>query len=116
MNRNFFIAIPGIVTGIGLLVTFLAILVALLDVRIVDNRVQGIENLIQGLSGKFVSSIAALLAATFFLVCEKWLFHALANSRIRAVATSRYYSWHACRYRGHGGPKASIYERYSVSD
>jgi hypothetical protein len=64
LNRSFFIAIPGIVTGLGLLVTFLAILVALLGVKIVDNHVHGMETLIHGLSGKFVSSIAALAAAT----------------------------------------------------
>jgi ABC-type transporter Mla subunit MlaD len=87
LNRGFFTAIPGVVTGIGLLITFLAILVALLDVRVVNDRVQGIELLIQGLSGKFVSSIAALLAATIFLVFEKSLFHRLANSRQRLVTT-----------------------------
>jgi hypothetical protein len=87
LNRGFFMAIPGIVTGAGLLVTFLAIVVALLDVRIEDNRVHGIENLIQGLSGKFVSSIAALAAATIFLLFEKPLFHRLANSQRRLAAT-----------------------------
>ena len=44
--------------------TFLAILVALLDVRIENNQVTGLALLIEGLSGKFVSSIAALSAAT----------------------------------------------------
>jgi hypothetical protein len=34
LNRGFFMAVPGIVTGAGLLVTFQEILVALLDVRI----------------------------------------------------------------------------------
>lgn len=86
LDRSFFTAIPGIVTGAGLLITFLAILVALLDVRIEDNRVQGIENLIQGLSGKFVSSIAALGAATVYLLMEKPLFHRLANSQRRLIA------------------------------
>jgi hypothetical protein len=86
LNRGFFVAIPGIVTGAGLLVTFLAILVALLDVRIEDNRVHSIENLIQGLSGKFVSSIAALAAATIFLLLDKPLLHRLANSQRRLVA------------------------------
>ena len=86
LNRSFFMAIPGIVTGAGLLFTFLAILVALLDVRIVDNRVLGMENLIHGLSGKFVSSIAALFAATLFLLREKPLFHRLADSQQRLVS------------------------------
>ncbi len=73
-------------SGAGLLFTFLAILVALLDVRIADNRVLGMENLIHGLSGKFVSSIAALFATTLFLLREKPLFHRLANSRQRLVS------------------------------
>jgi len=90
LNRNFFTAIPGIVTGVGLLVTFLAILVALLDVKIVDvgtvsKRVEGMETLIHGLSGKFVSSIAALLVATIFLLSEKKIFHRLAKSQLRLV-------------------------------
>src|SRR3989442_11039504 len=44
LNRSFFMAVPGIVTGSGLLFTFLAILVALLEVKL-DNthRVQGID-------------------------------------------------------------------------
>jgi hypothetical protein len=86
LNRGFFMAIPGIVTGAGLLVTFLAILVVLLDVRIEDIRVHSIENLIQGLSGKFVSSIAALAAATIFLLLDKPLLHRLANSQRRLIA------------------------------
>ena len=86
IHRGFFAAIPGIVTGAGLLITFMAILVALLDVRIEENRIQGIKNLIQGLSGKFVSSIAALAAATVYLLLEKPLFHRLGASRQCLVA------------------------------
>jgi hypothetical protein len=78
--------VPSIVTGTGLLFTFLAILVALLDVRLVDNRVQGLELLIQGLSGKFVSSVAALTGATVFLLFEKRLFYELDRSRHRLVS------------------------------
>jgi methyl-accepting chemotaxis protein len=62
---------PGIVTGVGLLFTFLAILVALLDVRLINNRVQGLNLLIQGLSGKFLSSIAALSCAVLLLGFER---------------------------------------------
>jgi len=86
IDRSFFAGLPAIVTGAGLLITFMAILVALLDVRIEDNRVQGIENLIQGLSGKFISSLAALAAATLYLLLEKPLFHRLGASRQRLVA------------------------------
>jgi len=38
LNRGFFAALPGIVTGSGLLFTFLAILVALLEVKVVENN------------------------------------------------------------------------------
>jgi hypothetical protein len=71
LNQSFFAAVPGMVTGIGLLCTFVAILVALLDVRLVEGQFQGLDNLISGLSGKFLSSIAALFAATCFLAVEQ---------------------------------------------
>ncbi|MBL8207016.1 MAG: hypothetical protein JNM09_22475 [Blastocatellia bacterium] len=77
LNLSFCQALPGIITGIGLLFTFIAILIALLDVKLVNNRVQGIELLIQGLSGKFISSIAALFLATIHLVIEKGVFNQL---------------------------------------
>lgn len=84
-NKRFISAIPGIVTSTGLLFTFLAILVALMDVKIVDNRVEGLKLLIEGLSGKFVSSVSALFSATFFLICEKSLFHRLSRKRKQLV-------------------------------
>jgi hypothetical protein len=80
VNREFYQAIPGILTGTGLLFTFIAILLALLHVRLVGNRVEGMALLIEGLSGKFVSSIAALFAATFFVVFEKVQMHTLDRS------------------------------------
>jgi hypothetical protein len=80
VNREWYEAIPGILTGTGLLVTFIAILVALLHVRLVGNRVEGMALLIEGLSGKFVSSIAALFAATAFVIFEKQQFHSLDRS------------------------------------
>ena len=64
---------PGIITSVGLLATFFAILIALLDVRLVNNRVQGLDLLIQGLSGKFLSSVVALLCAVIFILIERWL-------------------------------------------
>jgi hypothetical protein len=80
LNQSFFAAVPGIVTGTGLLCTFVAILVALLDVRLVGGQFQGLDNLISGLSGKFLSSIAALFAATCFLAIERSLSHGLSTS------------------------------------
>jgi hypothetical protein len=80
VNRNFITAVPGMVTGFGLLYTFVAILFALRDVHLVDKKFTGLDKLVSGLSGKFLSSIAALLAATIFLPCEKWLLHNLMKS------------------------------------
>jgi hypothetical protein len=81
LNRNFFTAFPGMVTGFGLLWTFVAILIALLEVKLgANNQFTGLDELVSGLSGKFLSSIAALFAATIFLFCEKQFFHSLTRS------------------------------------
>jgi hypothetical protein len=87
VNQSFFAALPGMITGMGLLCTFVAILVALLDVRLVDGQFQGLDNLISGLSGKFLSSIAALFAATGFLAIERSLAHGLSTS-LHALVTA----------------------------
>ncbi|HXX24464.1 MAG TPA: hypothetical protein VEO19_15060 [Terriglobia bacterium] len=82
INRSFYSAFPGIVTGLGLMFTFIAILIALLPVKVQGNVVTGVDVLITGLSGKFVSSIVALLLATVFIFCEKFLFHSLDKTRL----------------------------------
>jgi len=89
LNRGFYSSLPSIVTGTGLLFTFLAILVALLDVRInpQTNQIEGLSLLIEGLSGKFVSSIAALFSATIFLLAEKPLAHRLSTARLRLISS-----------------------------
>lgn len=89
LNRRFYSSLPSIITGTGLLFTFLAILVALLDVRIntQTNQIEGLQGLIQGLSGKFVSSIAALSSATIFLLAEKPLAHRLSKARLRLISS-----------------------------
>jgi hypothetical protein len=86
LNRNFYVAVPGLVTSLGLLLTFIAILIALLDVRVEQNQVQGLEGLVAGLSGKFLSSVVALAFASVFLVAERRLLHGLSESRRRLVA------------------------------
>lgn len=85
LNKAFFVSIPGIVTGTGLLFTFLAILVALFGVHREGTKFVGIDELIGGLSGKFLSSVAALFSATIFLVSEKAIFHRLTNGRKNLV-------------------------------
>lgn len=85
INRSFYLAVPSLVTGVGLLLTFLAILIALLDVSVKENQVLGLEGLVAGLSGKFVSSVVALLLATVFLACERYLLHRVSPARLRLV-------------------------------
>jgi hypothetical protein len=79
LNRNFYTAVPGMATGAGLLCTFLAILVALLDVTLENEQFKGLDTLISGLSGKFLSSIAALSAATVYALFEKPLLHRMSQ-------------------------------------
>lgn len=86
LNRSFYVAVPGLVTSIGLLLTFTAILIALLGVRVEKDQVQGLDLLVAGLSGKFLSSVVALLGASVFLVLERRLLHGLSDSRRQLVA------------------------------
>jgi hypothetical protein len=81
INRGFFAAVPGLVTGIGLLITFLAILFALAGLSMKGEQIEGMSRLLEGLSGKFVSSVAALFAASIFLPLERVLLHRLERSR-----------------------------------
>jgi len=79
VGQNFhaaiFGAVPGILTGLGLTGTFVAILLALSGVHYNQldnvNPVSGMEGLINGLSGKFLSSIVALLLSILFTIREK---------------------------------------------
>lgn len=72
INLELYRVLPGIFTGLGLLLTFLAILIALSGVKVLqDQSVSGIDLLVSGLSGKFFSSVVALLLATAFLMEEK---------------------------------------------
>lgn len=70
--HSFFSAIPGLLTGLGLLMTFIAILDGLSHVSVSSNLdVKGIGGLINGLSGKFVSSIVALTCTVLFVFVER---------------------------------------------
>ena len=74
-HRHLYGSFPGILTGIGLMLTFLAILLALYGVNYdksnVAEPIRGIDQLINGLSGKFVSSIVALVLSIVFTLVEK---------------------------------------------
>lgn len=72
VHGAFFATVPGILTGLGLLMTFIAILDGLSHVSVTANMdVKGIGGLINGLSGKFVSSIVAVLCAVSFVFVER---------------------------------------------
>jgi hypothetical protein len=72
VHGAFFGTVPGILTGLGLLMTFIAILDGLSHVSVGANMdVQGIGGLINGLSGKFVSSIVAVTCAVSFVFVER---------------------------------------------
>ncbi len=77
-------AIPGILMGLGLTGTFLAILWALYGVHYDElnavKPVTGMEGLINGLSGKFLSSIIALLLSIVFTMQEKHIVRSLRRS------------------------------------
>ena len=77
-------AIPGILTGLGLTGTFIAILLALYGVHYDElntvKPVSGMEGLINGLSGKFLSSIIALLLSIAFTLREKAIARSLRRS------------------------------------
>lgn len=68
-------ALPGIVTSIGLAGTFLAILMGLFFVTYnpadPTQPVRGIDTLINNLSGKFASSLVALVLSIAFIFLEK---------------------------------------------
>lgn len=86
-NEEIFKGMPGILTGVGLLFTFVAILVALLEVKVTNGQVSGVNLLISGLSGKFLSSIIALMCATVFVIFEKSQFHKLEVSHVKLAST-----------------------------
>ena len=68
-------SVPGLLTGFGLMLTFGAILWALYGVHYnkanAADPISGIDVLINGLSGKFLSSIVALLLSILFTLYEK---------------------------------------------
>lgn len=87
-NRGYFAAFPGLLTGCGLFLTFLAILFALKDVTVDQamQQVQHVDKLINGLSGKFLSSVVALLLAILFTLWERRLAHVLERAEARVKA------------------------------
>jgi hypothetical protein len=95
VGRRFHAAIfssfPGLLTSAGLTLTFVAILLALSDVSYkegnVTEPVKGIGTLINGLSGKFLSSIVALLLSMLFTLCEKSAVRSLRRRYEQMIST-----------------------------
>ncbi len=80
LHLTFLEAVPGIVTGIGLLGTFIALFDGLQNLHVeTDMQVTGIGGLINNLSSKFLSSIIGVSAAVFFLIFEKICVGTLEN-------------------------------------
>jgi len=89
-NAAFFSSFPGLLTGAGLTLTFIAILLALYGVHYdkanTVDPISGIDTLINGLSGKFLSSIVALLLSIVFTLFEKNRVRGLRNHYEHMIA------------------------------
>ena len=74
MDPAFFRSVPGILTSLGLLGTFIAILLGLAVIHIPGGaeagQISGIDRFVNALSGKFLSSVFALLLAIVFTLME----------------------------------------------
>jgi hypothetical protein len=91
---SYFQAIPGILTALGLLGTFIAILLGLSGVsynpKDLIHPVSGIDSLINGLSGKFLTSICALILSILFTFAEKRICERIVLSEYsRLIAQSK---------------------------
>jgi hypothetical protein len=90
-NANFYSIIPGLLTGAGLTLTFVAILTALYHVHYDKGNsvepVSGMPDLINGLSGKFLSSIVALVLSILFTFVERALVRWLRQDYERLVSS-----------------------------
>jgi hypothetical protein len=88
VSAGFFGSVPGILTGLGLLMTFVAILEGLSHVSVAANMdVQGIGGLINGLSGKFASSIVAVTCAVLFVFVERVAYSLPGSPHRRLLAS-----------------------------
>lgn len=71
---TFYRAIPGVLTSLGLLGTFVAILFGLAVVHVPEGvdagKIEGISSFVNALSGKFLSSVIALVFAIIFTLAE----------------------------------------------
>ncbi len=84
-------SLPGLLTGVGLTLTFMAILGGLSGVHYdrtnTTEPITGIDILINGLSGKFLSSIVALLLSIAFTLFEQSRTRKLRNAYADLIQT-----------------------------
>jgi uncharacterized protein YjiS (DUF1127 family) len=83
-------AVPGVLTGLGLMFTFLAILVGLhglVEPGSSEISQSGMIRLVESLSGKFLTSVCALALATLFVLLEKRLTNKAERAYKRFVRT-----------------------------
>jgi hypothetical protein len=73
IDRGWQQALPGLLTGLGLLGTFLALLVGLSSVHVSPTgQVAGIQDLINSLSGKFLTSVVGLVSGIAVMLLDRW--------------------------------------------
>ena len=81
-------SLPMVVTSAGLCCTFIAILLGLGSVHIAtDGNIQGITGLINNLSGKFSTSIAAMILAIIANIYSSYLFSAIHKAFLKIEQT-----------------------------
>lgn len=91
INLRFYAFLPGILTSLGLLLTFIAILTGLSHIQAdpaAQGRLTGVEGLVTSLSGKFLSSIAALILSVCFSFFEKrreYLLHSAVRKLVKTL-------------------------------
>jgi hypothetical protein len=84
-------AFPGLLTAFGLMLTFSALLLALIHVHYVETDavkpITGMPQLINGLSGKFLSSITALVLSIVFTIAERLFVRRLKETYEHMLST-----------------------------
>lgn len=85
LNLAFYNQLPGVITGMGLLLTFLAILIGLSRLHADGSQILGIQGLINGLAGKFLTSVVGLICANVFVLIEKSVVYNLTTVHQRLL-------------------------------
>lgn len=93
LRKDVYRSLPGVLTGAGLTLTFIAILTALYGVHYDKTNtvepIKGIDILINGLSGKFLSSVIALLCSIGFTFFEHSQTARLRKGYAETISTLR---------------------------